>query len=96
MEYEEKLYLAEPERLLRRLQAVDEDEPSVMLVGHNPGFHALAAALVGDGDPSDLQRLRQKYPTGAWPRSRRRSSAGATWKRERTGWRASSCRGSSP
>ncbi|MBL8704143.1 MAG: histidine phosphatase family protein [Rhodospirillales bacterium] len=65
VEYEDKLYLAEAERLLRRLQALDDDDPSVMVVGHNPGFHALAAALVGDGDPSDLQRLRQKFPTGA-------------------------------
>lgn len=64
VEYENKLYLAEPERLLHRLQAVDDDEASIMVVGHNPGFHALAVALVGDGDPSDLRRLREKYPTG--------------------------------
>lgn len=65
VEYEDGLYLAEPERLLRRLRAVDDDEPSVMLIGHNPGLHGLAVALVGEGDPGDMDRLRQKYPTGA-------------------------------
>jgi phosphohistidine phosphatase len=34
-----------------------------MLVGHNPGMHALALGLVGEGDADDLQDLRQKFPT---------------------------------
>ena len=64
VEYEERLYLAEPERLLRRLRAVDDEDASMMLVGHNPGLHGLAMALVGEGDDGDMDRLRQKYPTG--------------------------------
>ena len=35
------------------------------LVGHNPGFGELAAALAGSGAKPDLQRLAAKYPTGA-------------------------------
>ncbi len=40
------------------------DRESVLLVGHNPGFHDTALALAADGDPAMLEQMRWKYPTG--------------------------------
>ena len=37
----------------------------MLIVGHNPGLHDLALALVGDGSSDDIARLREGYPTGA-------------------------------
>ncbi len=59
------LYHSAGRDLLRRLHAVPDDCASVMLIGHNPGMHDLAAALVGAGDPALVERLLVKYPTAA-------------------------------
>ena len=61
------LYLAPPEALFAALNAVAETARSVMLIGHNPGMHELALALVGTIDPANpsMQRLAEGYPTGA-------------------------------
>jgi phosphohistidine phosphatase len=48
------------------LDVVGETGPGVhtlLLVGHNPGLHELALKLIRKGSPSDLSRLRRKYPT---------------------------------
>jgi len=65
IEFEEGLYLAAAEELLRRLRRVEDSLRSVMLIGHNPGMHELVLQLVGGGDAAALQRLRGKFPTGA-------------------------------
>lgn len=61
------LYLAAPEALFAALNAVAETARSVMLIGHNPGMHELALALVGAIDPANpaMLRLSEGYPTGA-------------------------------
>ncbi len=51
--------------LLERLRALPPERRSVMVIGHNPGLHDLACTLVGPGDPALLERLFDKYPTGA-------------------------------
>jgi phosphohistidine phosphatase len=61
--YESSLYLAEPVTLVGRLRRVDSDIKHVMLVGHNPGLHAISLSLIGNGDRKDLQRLAMKFPT---------------------------------
>ncbi|SNQ50872.1 conserved hypothetical protein [Frankia canadensis] len=58
---EDRLYLAEPQALLERLQEVDDGVPSVLLVGHNPGIHALAVALLA---PPERHRIAT-FPTAA-------------------------------
>ncbi len=65
----EALYLAPAERMLEMLHAVPETARSVLLIGHTPGMHNLALALVG---PAGLARggreaetLGERYPTGA-------------------------------
>src|SRR4029077_4162203 len=64
----EALYLAEPKKLFAALRGVPETVRSVLLVGHNPGLHDLAVALVGPAAMSlanaMTRRLSDGYPTG--------------------------------
>ncbi len=54
------LYLAEPALLLSSLRAVPAEIRTLLLVGHNPGLHALALRLAGPHAP---QVLRDGLPT---------------------------------
>lgn len=69
VEVMDPLYLAPPARLLTILQNVAESVRSVMVIGHNPGLHELAIALVGpdalDGRTGPAQRLNEGFPTTA-------------------------------
>jgi phosphohistidine phosphatase len=69
--FEDGLYLAGTSRLLDRLQHLPEHTDSVLLIGHNPGLHQLAASLT-----SEAGNLAEGFPTaalavlripGAWP-----------------------------
>jgi phosphohistidine phosphatase len=57
---EEALYLAGVSRLLDRLQRLPEQAQSVLLIGHNPGLHQLAAPLA-----SEAGELAESFPTAA-------------------------------
>jgi phosphohistidine phosphatase len=59
------LYDASLTTLMDRTRALRDEHKQVGLVGHNPGFGELAAALAGAGAKQDLQRLAAKYPTCA-------------------------------
>jgi len=59
------IYGATATELLRLVHGVDDELRSVLLVGHDPGFHDLASSLAGAGDHEALTALRDKYPTGA-------------------------------
>jgi phosphohistidine phosphatase len=61
--FEDELYLASSSRLLARMHLVPDSVASVMLVGHNPGLHELALALVAAGD--EMGRLEAKCQTAA-------------------------------
>jgi phosphohistidine phosphatase len=63
--YDERLYLAAPETMLQVLEQLNPDESHVLLVGHNPGLHALALELVGEADRKMLAQLAREFPTGA-------------------------------
>jgi phosphohistidine phosphatase len=58
--FEDALYLASASHLLDRLQRLPEQAASVLLIGHNPGLHQLAATLA-----SDAERLADGFPTAA-------------------------------
>jgi phosphohistidine phosphatase len=58
--FEDLLYLAGTSRLLDRLQRLPEPAESVLLIGHNPGLHQLAAALA-----SAASELADGFPTAA-------------------------------
>lgn len=46
--HDDRVYLAEPERLVAILRAAPPDAERVMLVGHNPGISELARWLTGE------------------------------------------------
>lgn len=62
----EALYLATPAQLFGVLHDVPETVRSVLLIGHNPGMHDLAQALIAGTQPTDATlRLARSYPAGA-------------------------------
>jgi phosphohistidine phosphatase len=65
VEYSERLYLATPAQILRLLHQLPETAEAALLIGHNPGFHALALQLVGSGDAAARAQLQAKFPTAA-------------------------------
>jgi phosphohistidine phosphatase len=75
--FDAALYLASPERILERIGGADPRARRLLLVGHNPGFHQLALALVGGAGSSGAQRIG-KFPTCAL----------AIFEVERGGWGA--------
>lgn len=58
------LYGAAPESLIDEVRELDEGARTAMVVGHNPGVHQLAMALVKDGPGADLLD-REGFPTCA-------------------------------
>jgi phosphohistidine phosphatase len=81
---EDGLYLADCDRLIGRLRQLDEGLGSVLLIGHNPGLHQLAAALA-EPDASRVRALASgKFPTAArasFEISTQWSGLGDTWHR---------------
>lgn len=63
--YDEALYLAAPETIRAQIAHHGDGEPHILLVGHNPGLHALTLELVGEGDYKTLATLAREFPTGA-------------------------------
>jgi phosphohistidine phosphatase len=63
---ERRLYLADAETILDVIRAqARAGDKRVMVIGHNPGLHALALTLVGDGDKKAMKKLAMKFPTAA-------------------------------
>jgi phosphohistidine phosphatase len=59
-----ELYGADTSQLLQIVHTVSATDPHrLMLVGHNPGMHELALALVGSGDASARKALADNLPT---------------------------------
>jgi phosphohistidine phosphatase len=64
--FEESLYLATAEDILRGVQGADDAADSVMVIGHNPGMHHLAL-LLSEPQRSKLRALLElKFPTCAF------------------------------
>lgn len=64
VEFDQALYLAEPQAILRRLARLPDGAASVLLIGHNPGLEALALRLTPAGS-AQRQALAAKFPTAA-------------------------------
>ena len=62
---EEGIYLASCGQLLSRIQEIDDGQPGVLLIGHNPGIADLARTLAGSGERASLRRLSVRFPTAA-------------------------------
>ncbi|MGP4001911.1 SixA phosphatase family protein [Streptomyces sp. 8N706] len=64
--YEERLYEASLGELIALLNEQPDDVRDLMLVGHNPGMHALADALAGEAEGDALSRMKRVgFPTAA-------------------------------
>lgn len=63
--FEDMLYLATAEEILRVAQNVEGEPDSLMIVGHNPGMHHVALLLAAPGRTQSRLELELKYPTGA-------------------------------
>lgn len=64
-EYLQSLYLAEAGRLLEVIRGTPANARTLMLIGHNPGFHELALELIGASTGDALRGLQHKLPTAA-------------------------------
>lgn len=65
--YEERLYEASLGELLALLGETPDEVGSLLLIGHNPGMHALADALTGSAEGDALVRMtRSGFPTAAF------------------------------
>jgi phosphohistidine phosphatase len=59
-----ELYGAGPSQLLHIIHAVDAQDPKrLLIIGHNPGMHELALALIGGGDAAGRKALADNLPT---------------------------------
>lgn len=65
MIYDDALYLANADALLAKLRALPQSCRHVMIVGHNPGLHALALDLIGTGSHAEMCAIVRKFPTAA-------------------------------
>ena len=59
---DERIYNAGPETLLDLIRETG-DVHSVIVVGHNPGLHELAAQLIASGDVDARERINENLPT---------------------------------
>lgn len=63
--YNDTLYLADAQTLLERIRTIKGHPAVVMLVGHNPGLHAIALELIRSGPKTNLRTLAMQFPTAA-------------------------------
>lgn len=65
--YEERLYEATLGDLLALLNETADEVGSLLMIGHNPGMHALADALAGSADTDAQARMKRAgFPTAAF------------------------------
>ncbi|WP_435970824.1 SixA phosphatase family protein [Streptomyces sp. Qhu_M48] len=65
--YEDRLYEASLGELIALLNETSEDVSDVLVIGHNPGMHALTDALAGEAEGDLLARVnRSGFPTSAF------------------------------
>jgi phosphohistidine phosphatase len=60
---EDRLYNATAHTILGVVKEAAPATHTLLIVGHNPGLHELAAMLVAAGDVEARERLREKLPT---------------------------------
>lgn len=66
LSFDDGLYAASSGQLLAAIRALPRDVRAPLIVGHNPGLHALVMALAGDEEPELRARIALKYPTAAF------------------------------
>ena len=61
--FDERIYEASPQALLAVIKETDARVGTLLMIGHNPGLHELAALLIATGDIDTRQRLAEALPT---------------------------------
>lgn len=61
--YEDRLYAAGPDAICTVVKEAGRSAPTLMVIGHNPGLHACALALIAAGDVEARERLGEGLPT---------------------------------
>ncbi|MEU1226061.1 histidine phosphatase family protein [Streptomyces sp. NPDC005828] len=65
--YEERMYEASLGELIALVNETPDTVENLLLIGHNPGMHALADALAGESEGDVLPRMnRSGFPTAAF------------------------------
>ncbi|MGW6899200.1 histidine phosphatase family protein [Streptomyces sp. NBC_01727] len=65
--YEERLYEASLGELIALLNETPDDVQNLLVIGHNPGMHAVADALAGSAEGETMARMtRGGFPTAAF------------------------------
>ena len=62
-DFDERLYMAEPEAILELVREVPRTVHSLLVIGHNPGLQQAALLLIASGDVDTRERLHEKFPT---------------------------------
>lgn len=70
VQFDDRLYLAAPERMIAVVREFGGDARRLLMVGHDPGMHQLAVQLAGKGDAKLRSRLAAKFPTAGLARYR--------------------------
>lgn len=65
VDFEDRIYDASPRDILTAIAHAPASAQSLMVVGHNPGFHETANLLVNSGDKRMRNSLADKFPTAA-------------------------------
>jgi phosphohistidine phosphatase len=63
--FDDALYLTDPATILGRIGELGQEAGRLLVVGHNPGIHALALGLAGGGDRKALAGIAMEFPTAA-------------------------------
>jgi len=66
VEFEETIYEASPEAILKAVRTTEPAAKTLLVVGHNPGMQQLAGMLIASGDVEARQRLLEEFPTAAF------------------------------
>ena len=61
--YEQRLYNAGADGILAAIRHVEGTARTLMVIGHNPGLHALARSLIASGDVELREQLNERLPT---------------------------------
>ncbi|HEX6218263.1 MAG TPA: histidine phosphatase family protein [Sphingomicrobium sp.] len=66
VQFEPAIYLASTGALLGVINALPEETGTVLIVGHNPGFHDIVLRLTREDSNGFRHKVGANYPTGAF------------------------------
>jgi len=64
--FEPNLYMCSTGTLMGVINALPDDAQTVMIVGHNPGFHDIVLRVTKDSGNGLREKVGANYPTGAF------------------------------